>query len=78
MGDRGGSSCLEAVLRGGKGSGSQSGGDAQASFALLEGFFEAGGVSLTGMSWYEAKAAIVRDAIRTYLAQPIYELIPIA
>ncbi|MEM4302014.1 MAG: IS701 family transposase, partial [Candidatus Caldarchaeum sp.] len=32
----------------------------------------------TGMSWYEAKAAIVRDAIRTYLAQPIYELIPIA
>jgi len=27
----------------------------------------------TGVSWYEAKTAIVRDAIRTYLARPIYE-----
>ena len=25
-----------------------------------------------GMSWYEAKAAIVRDAIRSYLAHPIF------
>jgi len=24
----------------------------------------------TGVSWYEAKAAIVRDAIRSYLAHP--------
>jgi len=42
-GDRGGSSRLEAVLRGGDGPGSESGGDPPASLALLEGFFEAGG-----------------------------------
>lgn len=32
----------------------------------------------TGMSWYEAKAVILRDAIRAYLTQPTYELIPTA
>ncbi|GAA6763561.1 transposase [Thermus hydrothermalis] len=32
----------------------------------------------TGISWYEAKAAILRDAIRAYLAHPSYELIPTA
>jgi len=32
----------------------------------------------TGVSWYEAKAAIIRDAIRAYLAHPAYELIPTA
>lgn len=32
----------------------------------------------TGISWYEAKAAILRDAIRAYLTQPTYELIPTA
>jgi len=32
----------------------------------------------TGVSWYEAKAAIVRDAIRSYLAHPIYVLHPTA
>ena len=26
-----------------------------------------------GVSWYEAKTAIVRDAIRTYPAHPVYE-----
>jgi hypothetical protein len=26
----------------------------------------------TGVSWFEAKAAIVREAIRAYLAQPLY------
>ena len=28
----------------------------------------------TVVSWYEAKAAIIRDAIRQYLAQPLYHL----
>lgn len=32
----------------------------------------------TGVSWYEAKTAIVRDAIRTYLARPIYEFVSTA
>ncbi len=32
----------------------------------------------TRRSWYEAKAAILRDTIRAYLAYPPYELIPIA
>jgi putative transposase len=32
----------------------------------------------TGLSWYEAKAAIVRDAIRHYLAHPIHTLQPTA
>ncbi len=32
----------------------------------------------TGISWYEAKAGILRNAVRAYLAQPTYELIPIA
>ena len=31
-----------------------------------------------GVSWYEAKMAIVRDAIRTYLAHPVYEFAPTA
>ncbi|HTP06905.1 MAG TPA: IS701 family transposase, partial [Anaerolineae bacterium] len=26
----------------------------------------------TGMSWFEAKTAIVREAVRAYLAQPLY------
>ncbi len=29
---------------------------------------------MTGISWYEAKARIVRDAIRSYIAHPIYLL----
>ena len=29
---------------------------------------------MTGISWYEAKARIIRDAVRSYLAQPIYIL----
>ena len=29
---------------------------------------------LTGVSWFEAKASIIRDAVRAYLAQPIYIL----
>ena len=29
---------------------------------------------LTGISWFEAKASIIRDAVRAYLAQPIYTL----
>lgn len=28
----------------------------------------------TGISWYEAKAQIIRDAIRLYLQQPLYQL----
>ena len=28
----------------------------------------------TGIGWYEAKARIIRDAIRSYLAHPIYLL----
>jgi putative transposase len=32
----------------------------------------------TGVSWYEAKAAIVRDAVRQYLAHPSYLLAPTA
>ena len=32
----------------------------------------------TGISWYEAKAAIIRDAIRAYLACPLYLLGPTA
>ena len=29
---------------------------------------------LTGISWFEAKTSIIRDAVRTYLAKPIYAL----
>ena len=32
----------------------------------------------TGISWYEAKLDIVREAIRAYLASPCYSLIPTA
>lgn len=32
----------------------------------------------TGISWYEAKAAIIREAIRAYLAHPLYSLAPTA
>lgn len=32
----------------------------------------------TGISWYESKARIIRDAIRAYLAQPLYGLPRIA
>ncbi len=32
----------------------------------------------TGVSWYEAKTAIIRDAIRSYLAHPFYQLPPTA
>jgi len=28
----------------------------------------------TGTSWFEAKANIIRDAVRAYLAQPLYTL----
>jgi len=32
----------------------------------------------TGVSWYEAKAAIIRDVIRCYLTHPLYALHPTA
>lgn len=32
----------------------------------------------TGRSWYEAKTAIIREAVRHYLAQPLYHLTPTA
>lgn len=32
----------------------------------------------TGISWYEAKACLIRDAIRAYLAKPKYQLSPTA
>jgi putative transposase len=32
----------------------------------------------TGVSWYEAKLALLREAIRAYLAHPIYDLNPTA
>lgn len=32
----------------------------------------------TGISWWEAKQRLVRDAIRSYLAQPLYTLSPTA
>ncbi|MFZ5990186.1 MAG: IS701 family transposase, partial [Deinococcota bacterium] len=31
-----------------------------------------------GVSWYEAKASIVREAIRSYLAHPLHILQPTA
>ena len=33
---------------------------------------------VTGISWYEAKARIIRDAIRTYISRPVYSLVPTA
>jgi len=32
----------------------------------------------TGISWFEAKTSIIRDAVRNYLANPRYSLIPTA
>jgi len=32
----------------------------------------------TGVSWYEAKAGIVREAVRVYRSQPLYRLTPTA
>jgi hypothetical protein len=32
----------------------------------------------TGISWYQAKLSIIREAIRAYLAYPAYSLIPTA
>jgi hypothetical protein len=32
----------------------------------------------SGVSWYEAKLSIVRDAVRKYLAEPLYLLTPTA
>ena len=32
----------------------------------------------TGASWFKAKLSIVRDAVRAYLAQPLYTLQPTA
>ena len=31
-----------------------------------------------GISWFEAKTNIIRDAVRAYLAKPIYNLNPTA
>jgi putative transposase len=31
-----------------------------------------------GVSWYEAKTSIIREAVRAYLAHPLYSLIPTA
>ena len=33
---------------------------------------------LTGISWFETKASIIRQAVRAYLAKPIYTLNPTA
>jgi hypothetical protein len=33
---------------------------------------------VTGIRWYEAKARIIRDAIRMYLSSPVYLLVPTA
>ena len=33
---------------------------------------------LTGISWFEAKASIIRQAVRAYLTQPLYMLKPTA
>ena len=30
------------------------------------------------ISWFEAKTSIIRDAVRAYLAQPVYTLEPIS
>ncbi|MCW5199841.1 hypothetical protein VU05_03925 [Desulfobulbus sp. F1] len=30
-----------------------------------------------GISWFEAKVSIVRNAVRAYLAKPVYTLDPI-
>ena len=32
----------------------------------------------TGISWFEAKVSIIRDAVRAYLAEPLYTLKPTA
>jgi len=32
----------------------------------------------TGVSWYEAKSSIIREAIRTYLDHPVHVLTPTA
>lgn len=32
----------------------------------------------TGISWFEAKHSIIRDAVRAYLANPLYQIIPTA
>jgi hypothetical protein len=32
----------------------------------------------TGISWYEAKVSIIREAIRAYLTYPTYSLTPTA
>jgi putative transposase len=32
----------------------------------------------TGISWYEVKTRMIRDAVRNYLAEPLYELSLIA
>lgn len=32
----------------------------------------------TGISWFEAKVSIIRDALRAYLAEPLYTLNPTA
>lgn len=32
----------------------------------------------TGVSWYEAKVAIVREAVRAYRSQPLYKIMPTA
>lgn len=32
----------------------------------------------TGISWFEAKTSIIREAVRAYLANPLYSLIPTA
>jgi len=31
-----------------------------------------------GISWYEAKTSIIREAVRVYIANPLYSLIPTA
>jgi putative transposase len=30
-----------------------------------------------GISWFEAKTSIIRNAVRAYLTKPIYTLVPI-
>jgi len=31
-----------------------------------------------GISWFEAKTSIIREAVRNYIAKPLYLLIPTA
>ena len=79
MGHRDLSPGLEAVLRDRKGTGA--GAQAQRNHLglALRAFLRLEANRLeNGASWYEAKISIVRDAVRRYLAEPLYLLSPTA